>query len=45
MRRATLPEAREQFTIEIEPTEGGGVLRLSWDTTSYTVPIAVAGDP
>jgi hypothetical protein len=36
-----LSEASERFTISIEPGEGAsGVLRLSWDTMSYVVPIA-----
>jgi hypothetical protein len=40
--RESLPEPVEQFTIAIEPSDGGGVLRLSWDTTSYLVPFTVA---
>jgi hypothetical protein len=31
----------ERFTIGIEPASEGGVLRLSWDTTRYSVPIRV----
>jgi hypothetical protein len=34
----------EQFTIALEPRGAGGVLRLSWDSTSYTVPV-VPGSP
>jgi hypothetical protein len=40
--RESLTEPVEQFTIAIEPTETGGVLRLSWDTTAYVLPFTVA---
>jgi DUF2911 family protein len=40
--RETLLEPVEQFTIAIEPAEAGGVLRLSWDTTTYLLPFAIA---
>jgi hypothetical protein len=40
----SLPEPVDQFTIAIEPADGGGVLRLSWDATSYLVPFTV-GSP
>jgi hypothetical protein len=40
--RESLPKPVDQFTIAIEPAEGGGVLRLSWDATSYLVPFAIA---
>jgi hypothetical protein len=40
--RESLPEPVEQFTIAIEPADGRGVLRLSWDTTSYLLPFTVA---
>jgi hypothetical protein len=39
--RESLPEPVDQFTIAIEPADGGGVLRLSWDTTSYLVPFTI----
>lgn len=39
--REDLTAPAEQFTIALEPRGGGGVLRLSWDSTSYTVPIVV----
>ena len=42
--RESLPEPVDQFTIAIEPADGGGVLRLSWDATSYLVPFTV-GSP
>jgi hypothetical protein len=40
--RESLSERVEQFTIAIEPADGGGVLRMSWDTTSYLVPFTIA---
>jgi hypothetical protein len=40
--RESLPEPVEQFTIAIEPADGRGVLRLSWDTTSYLLPFTIA---
>ncbi len=43
MEREARPEPVETFTIELEPSEGGGgVLALSWDTSRFTVPIEVA---
>jgi Protein of unknown function (DUF2911) len=41
MARETLVEPLEQFTIGIESWEDGGMLRLSWDSTSYLVPVSV----
>jgi Protein of unknown function (DUF2911) len=40
--REPLSRPLEQFTIAIEPTGAGGVLRLSWDTTAYTLPFRIA---
>jgi hypothetical protein len=40
--REALPVPLEQFTIEIEPATAGGVLRMSWDATSYLVPFTIA---
>ncbi len=37
----SLPEPVERFTIEIEPTEEGGILRLSWDGKRHSVPMRV----
>ena len=45
MKRETLAEPLEQFTIAIEPGEDGGLLRLSWDSTSYRVPMSVVTQP
>ncbi len=41
MRRETLPEAVERFTIAVEPAAGGGALELVWDRTRFSVPILV----
>ena len=40
MQVAQVEEPVEQFTIEVEPDGDAGVLRLTWDTTAATVPIA-----
>jgi hypothetical protein len=36
-----LPAAVEQFTIAVVPQGSGGVLRLSWDTTEYSIPFTI----
>jgi hypothetical protein len=36
-----LTTAFELFTIVIEPTGDGGVLRMSWDTVAFSTPFAV----
>ena len=36
-----LAEPVERFTIAIEPTRAGGVLKMSWDLTSFSVPMRV----
>lgn len=41
LRRATLDEPVETFTIAVDPTAGGGVLRLAWDRSAFTVPFLV----
>jgi Protein of unknown function (DUF2911) len=45
MARESLPDPVEQFTIAIEPLGDGGVLRLSWESTSYLVPLSVVTRP
>ena len=40
--RVSLPEPVEPFTFAIDPVERGGVLRMSWDSTSYLVPFTIA---
>lgn len=39
MERESLEEPVERFTIDIVPTETGGVLAMSWDRARYSVPI------
>jgi hypothetical protein len=34
-----LPVPVEQFTVAIDPTSSGGVLRLAWDSTEFKVPL------
>jgi hypothetical protein len=41
MRRETLAEPVERFTIAVEPADDGGTLHLIWDTVRYSVPIRV----
>ena len=41
MQRADLPETVEDFTIVVEEVDGGGVLRLQWDRTAFSVPFTV----
>ena len=42
MTREALPEQVERLTIDVAPSRDGAVLRLSWDWTSYVVPVRVA---
>ncbi len=39
--RESLPETVERFTIAVESTDDGGLLRLSWDRTRFSVPLKV----
>ena len=41
MNVTTLTEPVEQFIILLEPREGGGVLRLRWDTKEAWIPFSV----
>ena len=41
LNRRTLPDAVDQFTIAVEPTARGGLLKLAWDTTELSVPFSV----
>jgi hypothetical protein len=38
---STLARPLEKFTISIEPTNSGGVIRFRWDTTEASVPFTV----
>jgi hypothetical protein len=42
IKREPLAEPRDQFQIAIDDTKDGGVLRLMWENTQYTVPFTVA---
>jgi hypothetical protein len=37
----TLSSPVEQFTIAVVPQGSGGLLRLSWDTTEYSIPFTI----
>jgi len=41
LKKTTLTSPVEQFTISIDKADAGGVLKLAWETTELTVPIAV----
>jgi hypothetical protein len=41
MQVSAVPQPVEQFTIGVDPTPQGGVLRMEWDTTRASVPFAV----
>lgn len=41
MNREALDETAERFTIAIEEVGNGGVLKLMWDNSSFSVPIRV----
>jgi hypothetical protein len=45
MTREALPQPVEQFTIGIDPAGDGGVLRLTWDRTSYLVNVSDSDQP
>lgn len=45
MTRETPAQPVEQFTIAIDASEGGGVLRLTWDFISYLTPVSVLTHP
>ena len=45
MARESLADPVERFTIAIEPLGDSGVLRLSWESTSYLVPLSVVTRP
>jgi Protein of unknown function (DUF2911) len=41
LKKTTLDKPVEQFTMAIEPASGGGVLKMMWETTEYSVPFTV----
>ena len=40
-KKETLEKAVDQFTIAIGKDEAGGVLKLSWETTQFSIPFTV----
>lgn len=44
LQKSTLPQSVEQLTINVEndAAAGGGVLKISWDTTQFSAPFTVA---
>ncbi|MGN6368759.1 MAG: DUF2911 domain-containing protein [Phycisphaerae bacterium] len=45
MKKSDLPESVDQFTISVErdpAVEGGGLIKLKWEKTQYSVPFTVA---
>jgi hypothetical protein len=41
LKKDTLPEAVEQLTIAVENQPPGGVLKIMWETTQFSVPFTV----
>lgn len=41
LKKNTLPQPAEQFTIAVEKNEGGGELKLMWENVSYSTPFSV----
>jgi hypothetical protein len=41
MQTKTLTQPVDQFTIAVVPQGPGGLLRLSWDTTEYSIPFTI----
>jgi hypothetical protein len=39
--RTTLTQPVDEFTMAVVPQGAGGVLRLSWDTTEYSIPFTI----
>ena len=39
--KTNLPQPVDQFTIAVVPQGGGGLLRMSWDTTQYSIPFTI----
>jgi hypothetical protein len=39
--RTSLPQPVDQFTIAVVPQGSAGLLRMSWDTTQYSIPFTI----
>jgi Protein of unknown function (DUF2911) len=42
MKKETLKEPVDQFTVQLDKTAADGVLKLMWENAEYSVPIAIA---
>jgi Protein of unknown function (DUF2911) len=41
LKKSTLDKTVDQFTMAIEPEAGGGLLKMSWENTQYSIPFTV----
>jgi hypothetical protein len=41
LKKTSLDKSVDQFTMAIEPSSGGGVLKMMWENTEYSVPFSV----
>ena len=41
LKKSTLEKTVDQFTMAIEPEAGGGVLKMAWENTQYSIPFTV----
>ena len=41
LKKSTLDKTVDQFTMAIEPEAGGGLLKMVWENTQYSIPFSV----
>jgi Protein of unknown function (DUF2911) len=41
LKKSTLDKTVDQFTMAIEPEAGGGLLKMMWENTQYSIPFTV----
>ena len=41
LRKTDLDKTVDQFTMAIEPEAGGGLLKMMWENTQYSIPFTV----
>ena len=41
LKKSTLDKPVDQFTMAIEPEAGGGMLKMMWENTQYSIPFTV----
>jgi Protein of unknown function (DUF2911) len=41
LKKSTLEKTVDQFTMAIEPEAGGGLLKMAWENTQYSIPFTV----